>query len=32
MDAGAILEEGPPAEFFTRPQHPRTKQFLSSIL
>src|SRR3989442_590295 len=32
MDAGAILEEGPPAEFFTRPQHARTKQFLSSIL
>ena len=32
MDAGIILEEGPPAEFFTRPQHPRTKQFLSSIL
>jgi polar amino acid transport system ATP-binding protein len=32
MDAGTILEEGPPAEFFTRPQHPRTKQFLSSIL
>jgi polar amino acid transport system ATP-binding protein len=32
MDAGAILEEGPPDEFFTRPQHPRTKQFLSSIL
>ena len=32
MDAGAILEEGPPDEFFTHPQHPRTKQFLSSIL
>jgi polar amino acid transport system ATP-binding protein len=32
MDAGAILEEGPPDEFFTRPQHPRTQQFLSSIL
>jgi polar amino acid transport system ATP-binding protein len=32
MDAGSILEEGPPVEFFTRPQHPRTKQFLSSIL
>ncbi len=32
MDAGTILEEGSPAEFFTRPQHPRTKQFLSSIL
>ena len=32
MDAGTILEEGPPADFFTRPQHPRTKQFLSSIL
>jgi len=32
MDAGAIIEEGPPDEFFARPQHPRTKQFLSSIL
>jgi len=32
MDTGAILEEGSPDEFFTRPQHPRTKQFLSSIL
>ena len=32
MDSGAILEEGPPDEFFTRPQHPRTKQFVSSIL
>ena len=32
MDSGAILEEGPPDEFFTRPQHPRTRQFLSSIL
>jgi polar amino acid transport system ATP-binding protein len=32
MDLGAILEEGPPDEFFTHPQHSRTKQFLSSIL
>ncbi|AVA24219.1 amino acid ABC transporter ATP-binding protein [Rhizobium sp. NXC24] len=32
MDAGQIVEEGPPHEFFTNPQHPRTKLFLSQIL
>ncbi|QKC99992.1 amino acid ABC transporter ATP-binding protein [Mesorhizobium sp. NZP2298] len=32
MDAGLIVEEGAPNDFFTNPQHPRTKLFLSQIL
>lgn len=32
MSEGKILEEGAPAQFFTNPQHEKTKQFLSSIL
>jgi len=32
MDAGAIVEEGPPASFFTHPSQERTKLFLSQIL
>ena len=32
MDGGIIVEEGAPVEFFTRPSHPRTQQFLSKIL
>lgn len=32
MDAGLIVEEGAPNDFFTKPQHPRTKLFLSQIL
>jgi len=32
MDAGYILEESTPAEFFDNPQHPRSKAFLSQIL
>ena len=32
MDGGVIVEEAPPAQFFTAPQQPRTKQFLSKIL
>jgi ABC-type polar amino acid transport system ATPase subunit len=32
MDAGQIVEINTPAEFFTRPQHERTKLFLSQIL
>jgi polar amino acid transport system ATP-binding protein len=31
MDHGAIVERGTPAEFFDRPQHPRTKKFLADI-
>jgi len=32
MDAGTILEEAPPAEFFHNPQHDRAKQFLNQLL
>jgi len=31
-DGGVIVEQGPPAEFFARPQHERTRAFLSQIL
>ena len=32
MDSGQIVEQNEPEAFFTRPQHERTKQFLSQIL
>jgi ABC-type polar amino acid transport system ATPase subunit len=32
MDAGEIVEEAPPTEFFDNPQNERTQQFLSQIL
>ena len=32
MDEGKILEEGPPAQFFTSPTHPRCRVFLQKIL
>jgi general L-amino acid transport system ATP-binding protein len=32
MDQGEIIEEAPPAEFFSSPKSVRTKQFLSQIL
>jgi len=32
MDDGQIVEENEPEEFFTKPQHERTKLFLSQIL
>jgi general L-amino acid transport system ATP-binding protein len=32
MDAGQIVEESPPEEFFGNPRQERTKQFLSQIL
>ena len=32
MDAGQIVEENDPEQFFTNPQHERTKLFLSQIL
>jgi general L-amino acid transport system ATP-binding protein len=32
MDAGQIIEASSPEEFFTHPQHERTKLFLSQIL
>ncbi|CAH1651947.1 putative ABC transporter ATP-binding subunit YhdZ [Hyphomicrobiales bacterium] len=32
MSEGAIVEEAPPAEFFTAPHHARTRKFLGEIL
>jgi polar amino acid transport system ATP-binding protein len=31
MDAGAIVERSTPDEFFTNPQHPRARKFVSDI-
>jgi general L-amino acid transport system ATP-binding protein len=32
MDAGQIIEQNEPREFFNNPRHDRTKLFLSQIL
>ncbi|MCQ2454398.1 MAG: amino acid ABC transporter ATP-binding protein, partial [Clostridia bacterium] len=32
MDNGVIAEEGSPAQIFTAPKQPRTREFLSRIL
>jgi ABC-type polar amino acid transport system ATPase subunit len=32
LDGGVVVEEAPPAEFFTRPRHERTRRFLGQIL
>jgi polar amino acid transport system ATP-binding protein len=32
VDEGRILEQGPPAELFTAPREPRTRQFLQRII
>jgi polar amino acid transport system ATP-binding protein len=32
LDAGVILEEGPPSEIFTAPKEARTREFLSRVL
>jgi len=32
MDAGVVLEAGPPEDIFTRPAHARTQEFFSKIL
>ncbi len=32
MDAGQIIEQNDPHEFFDNPQHERTKLFLSQII
>jgi polar amino acid transport system ATP-binding protein len=32
LDAGRILEEGPPGQIFTEPREPRTREFLSRVL
>jgi len=32
MDSGRIMEQNTPEEFFSNPQHPRLKEFLSKVL
>jgi polar amino acid transport system ATP-binding protein len=32
LDAGLILEEGPPEQIFSTPREPRTQQFLQRIV
>jgi polar amino acid transport system ATP-binding protein len=32
LDAGRILEQGPPAQIFSEPKEPRTQQFLARIV
>ena len=32
MDDGQIVEAAPPRDFFTRPEQPRTREFLEQIL
>ena len=32
LDAGVILEQGPPVQIFSDPQQPRTRQFLQRIV
>jgi polar amino acid transport system ATP-binding protein len=32
LDDGGILEQGPPEQIFTSPEHPRTRQFLQRII
>jgi polar amino acid transport system ATP-binding protein len=32
LDAGRILEQGPPTEIFSNPKEPRTQQFLERII
>jgi polar amino acid transport system ATP-binding protein len=32
IDQGVIQEQGPPAQLFSNPTNPRTKEFLSKVL
>jgi polar amino acid transport system ATP-binding protein len=32
LDAGVILEQGPPGKIFGDPEQPRTRQFLARIV
>jgi polar amino acid transport system ATP-binding protein len=32
LDAGSILEEGPPAEIFSAPAEERTREFLARVI
>ena len=31
LESGVILEQGTPAEIFSNPQHPRTRDFLGKL-
>ena len=31
MDAGEVIETGTPPDIFVNPQHPRTRDFMSSV-
>jgi polar amino acid transport system ATP-binding protein len=32
LDAGVILEQGPPQQIFSEPEQPRTREFLQRIV
>ena len=32
LDGGTILEEGPPRQIFSEPEHPRTRRFLQRVI
>lgn len=32
LDGGVLVEKGPPEKIFSAPEHPRTREFLSSVL
>jgi polar amino acid transport system ATP-binding protein len=32
LDDGTVLEQGPPTQIFTAPEHERTRQFLRRVL
>ena len=32
LDAGVILEEGPPEQIFSAPREPRTREFLARVI
>jgi polar amino acid transport system ATP-binding protein len=32
LDAGRVLEDGPPEALFAAPRHPRTRAFLARVL
>jgi polar amino acid transport system ATP-binding protein len=32
FDGGKVIEDSPPQQLFTDPEHPRTKEFLKAVL
>jgi polar amino acid transport system ATP-binding protein len=32
FDGGRVIEQGPPEQLFTAPEHPRTREFLAAVL